>query len=377
MKKIKLQIEGWRGISHSYALVNQFQLLAWAQNPYLEIGHLDMPYFFDSWGKHKNPSGLTAKDESIIDQLVPLTEFDAVFRIYSPFDLKPAHRGRTGVFMVTEFGLDITTVNLQTIPALQSEGGFIVTPSHWSRNRLVANGIPAEMVHVVPHSVDPSYFHRLPDDLIAAQRKSLGFQTDEVILLNVGTQHWAKGMDLLIRAFAVARAQRKDLRLVLKDQRNTYTLNTEEFIGQTLAEHGLLSEDVLQAITMIPVNLTLQELNSLYNVADAYVSPYRAEGYNLPVREAQTCHTPVITTRDGATADFTRSNGNVMLEGTLNENASLKTEIPINAYIEPDFQQLCEALKKIDRKPHDIKHQSKNDLPSWKDCADLIVSYYC
>jgi glycosyltransferase involved in cell wall biosynthesis len=34
------------------------------------------------------------------------------------------------------------------------------------------------------------------------------------------------------------------------------------------------------------------------------VSPYRAEGFNLPVLEAAACGLPVICTRGGATDDF-------------------------------------------------------------------------
>lgn len=373
--KLRLQVEGWRGISHSYALVNQFQLLAWAHNPHIELGHIDVPYFFDTWGKNKNPSGLTEKDQTSIDQLIPLTEFDAVFRIYSPFNLKPMPSKRTGVFMVTEFGLDVTTVKLEDAPSLRDEGGFIVTPSNWSKERLLANGLPESIVHVVPHSVDPSYFHPHSAELIAHQRAALGFREDEVVLLNVGTQHWAKGMDLLLRAFAIARKTHKELRLVLKDQRNTYTLNTEEFIYQTLSEHGLLSEDVIKAIMMIPVNLSLEELNSLYNIADAYVSPYRAEGYNLPAHEAQHCMTPLIVTANGATQDFAEKGINQFIAGKQHYNASLKSEIPVNSYIEPDLESLVEIIKKTSRKQFQTI-EKKYTPSSWMECSDKIYKIY-
>jgi glycosyltransferase involved in cell wall biosynthesis len=43
---------------------------------------------------------------------------------------------------------------------------------------------------------------------------------------------------------------------------------------------------------------------TLYQVADAYVSPYRAEGFNLPVLEAAACGIPIICTRGGPTDEF-------------------------------------------------------------------------
>ena len=347
----KLQVEGWRGISHSYALVNQFQLLEWAKSPHIQLSHLDKPFFFDNWGKTRNPAGLFEQDQALIDKLAPSDEFDGVFRIYSPFNLDPVPGKRVGVFMVTEFGLDVTTTPLQNIPQFVGEGGFIATPSRWSFERLVANGIPEAAIQIVPHSVDSRYFAPASAPTIQQQRQALGFQPHEVLLLNVGTQHWAKGMDLLLRASAMARKVRKDLRLVLKDQRNTYSTNTEEFVVQTLKEHDLLSDEVIQAITMIPVNLSLSELNALYNMADAYVSPYRAEGYNLPVREALACLTPVIATRGGATDDFLAGPLVTQIGGVRHENHPLKQEIPVNAFIEPDLAELTARLLLSQRKP--------------------------
>lgn len=373
--KTKIQVEGWRGISHSYALVNQFQLLAWLKDPNVELGHVDKPYFFNTWGKDKNPSGLNNHDKILIDSLSSLNDFDYTYRIYSPFNLKPDHKKRTAIFMVTEFGLDLTSINYLDLFELKQEGGIIITPSNWSKNRLLANGIPAEILNVVPHSVDTSYFYKLSKEIINEQRTSLGYKNDEVILLNVGTQHWAKGLDILIRAFAIARESRKDLRLILKDQRNTYALNTEEFIHNTLADNGLLTEDVINSISLITADLNLNQLNSLYNSADVYVSSYRAEGYNLPVHEAQACGTKLIVTKNGATDDFIDTKNSILLEGIQRTNVNLKSEIPINSYIEPDIEHLVQSLMDCTRK--DFLEYPVAHRPSWNDVAknikDLIL----
>jgi glycosyltransferase involved in cell wall biosynthesis len=44
---------------------------------------------------------------------------------------------------------------------------------------------------------------------------------------------------------------------------------------------------------------------SLYHSADCYVSPYLAEGFNLPALEAAACGLPIICTAGGPTDDFT------------------------------------------------------------------------
>lgn len=81
--------------------------------------------------------------------------------------------------------------------------------------------------------------------------------------------------------------------------------------GQYLRECALES---LTAVEMSRVEARLMYLGQplscagmagLYQTADAYVSPYLAEGFNLPVLEAAACGLPVLCTSVGPTDDFT------------------------------------------------------------------------
>ena len=56
-RPLEIQIEGWRGISHSYALVNQFQILHWKKSGYARINHVDMPFVMAHWAKGENSAG--------------------------------------------------------------------------------------------------------------------------------------------------------------------------------------------------------------------------------------------------------------------------------------------------------------------------------
>ena len=49
---------------------------------------------------------------------------------------------------------------------------------------------------------------------------------------------------------------------------------------------------------------SMAEMAALYQAADLYVSPYHAEGFNIPVLEAAACGIPLICTGGGATDDF-------------------------------------------------------------------------
>lgn len=349
-----LVIEGWRGINHSFALVNQFQLLEMIRRKDVALHHVDAPFHYPHWNRAINGAGFHAADEAALTDIQGLAEgrADWQFRIFSPVDLRPPqHARQLAVFAVTECGLDPKYFAAGSdVAHFEENGGVLITPSEWSRNRIIEFGFRPETVRTVPHGTSADYFRPQPPEAIAAQRTALGFRPDEVLLLNIGAAIWNKGIDVLLRGFALARQTRKDLRLVFKDQRNTYGISGESFVQSTLAAAGLLSADVLGAITLIPANLTMDQMNSIYNTCDCYVSPYRAEGFNLPVYEAMACNVPVIVTSGGATDDFAMGPGAQRIRSTLHKNAVVQDRT-IPAYCEPDLDHLVALLQQTGPKP--------------------------
>ncbi len=356
-RPFRLQVEGWRGINHSFALVNQFQLLEMVRMPNLEIRHFDTPFRFLHWNRSSNGAGFDVEDEAAINAISSLPfegGSDAVYRIASPMDLRPTKdRGRLVVFGVTELGLDeASLVPGSDIPSFEVEGGVIVTPSNWSRDRIIEFGFSSAAVHVVPHAADPKYFYPLPQERRLQQREVLGIRREEVVLLNIGAALWNKGIDVLLKGFALARQKRKDIRLIFKDQRNTYGLPGDQYVQATLMEAGLWSDDLLQAITLLPTNLAMDRMVDIYGVADVYVSPYRAEGFNLPVCEAMACGTPVIVTDGGATDDFLIEGIGQKIESVFNRNVKIQDKL-IGAYCEPKLDHLVDLLLRVEQKETD------------------------
>jgi len=366
---LRLLVKGWRGISHSYALVNQFQILHWRRQGMAEIAHTDMPFIMAHWANGENSAGFSFADLEIIQTSDAVHNANALYQIYAPLNLEAHPTLPTLTFAVTEFGLGSKDLDTDKVRRYVGQGGRIHTPSQWSKRRLVANGIPDHTIHVVGHGVDPTYFHQLSPSQIEENRSNLGFRSEDVVLLNVGTHHWNKGLDLLIKAFAKARQGNKNLKLLLKDQRSTYLINSESYVQQVLSEIGLPDQELLDSIRMISGHLTLAQLNALYSVADAYVTPYRAEGFNLPALEAQACGTPVIATQGGATDDFLRPSTTSAISGVLTENSWLKEDLPVNAYIEPNLDQLTQILQATQRKPVDTNSEG---VQSWSDVCQQL-----
>jgi hypothetical protein len=87
--KTAIKINGWRKVSHSYALVNQFQILHWRKFLGIDIHHEDAPFIFGHWGDSVNPSGFKDIDVKIIDHndCVP-GEILGQYNIYAPLNFE-------------------------------------------------------------------------------------------------------------------------------------------------------------------------------------------------------------------------------------------------------------------------------------------------
>lgn len=365
-----LQVEGWRGISHSYALVNQFQLLQWNISENVLVRHVDTPFLMPHWSSTNNSAGFNPQDLETINSSHDLKP-QAVYKIFAPFELKAHKSLPTLTFGVTEFGFSIDAFKYDDLVSYKAMGGKIHTPSNWSKARMVANGIDESIIHVIPHAADSNYFYTLPPAVKEEQRKVLGYHQDDVVLLNVGSHLWNKGLDVMIKAFSVARKSNKNLKLLLKDQRSTYLMNSEDFVKQMLAEVNDLEALHDGSIRILMGHLNLSQLNSAYNVADYYISAYRAEGFNLPALEAAAAGTPVIATAGGATDDFLFDACHLKVNGKLYENAPLKEDLPVNAYVEPDLENLIELLKNCSRKTGPMVPVN---FSTWEEVSSSLVN---
>jgi glycosyltransferase involved in cell wall biosynthesis len=162
----------------------------------------------------------------------------------------------------------------------------------------------------------------------------------------VGVATWNKGLDILVKAFARVRQQHPRVRLLLKDHKALYGIGADRTLAQVARAHpGLIDSQVLAGISVVSGSLDQAQLRALYGVADAYVSPYRAEGFNMPVLEAMACGTPVIVTGGGATDDFCPPALSVKLpsrEGTKADEPAM-----FGRFLVPDEDALVQALTDV------------------------------
>ena len=343
----RLLVEGWRGVSHSFAMVNQHQLLALDRIGGWELHHRDMPFFMPHWNKLDTGAGFAPAQTAFIENLPPLaTELaDTVYRICAPLRAPEAAARRTLTFAVTEFGLtDRSFVDAgQPLAAYTDADNLVVTPSRWSRDRLIDRGFAEPGVRVVPHGVDHALYRPLDAAERQHNRRAIGIEDDVTLFLNVGLPAWNKGIDLLVTAFAVVHRAHPRCRLILKDAQKLYGLGAEQVLRDLAAQQpGLITADTISAISLVGGNMTLAELRLLFGVADCYVSPYRAEGFNLPVLEALACGTPVIVSSGGATDDFCDGPAAAKIPSVFKRGPV--RDHPLACLVEPHLPSLVELM---------------------------------
>jgi glycosyltransferase involved in cell wall biosynthesis len=223
MPNKKLLIKGWRGINHSFAMVNQHQIVALLNNhPEIDLYHRDVKFFLDHWSPMGNDAGFSDQDKIKINKLVDIneSEVDVVYQIFNPLS-EPETDKKTISFLVTEMGLNpnkfTSRENVNKKIFTQHEN-LIVTPSKWSKDRLCEYGFEESKVKVLPHGVDSSYFNPMSIDQRFSSRSAIGIRNDDIVFLNVGIPTWNKGTDIALEAFAEINKRYTNTRFIIKDE---------------------------------------------------------------------------------------------------------------------------------------------------------------
>ena len=311
---MQIIVEGWRFIYHSYCVANQFQLLEMLARPreQIELFHRDMPYIDAAW--ETKISLFDRQNETLLRSIkgpAVNQSADVTLRIYCPWDFSASTSAQTWVFAATEWGI-VTSSVLQAIGVksiaqtpVNSETK-IITPSAWSKAGLIRSGVEADRIAVVPLGVDPKIYYPLSGDRRQSLRQSFGW-SNYFIFLNIGGQTDRKGIRPLLKAFAAVVDKYPHARLVLKGSDLLYPSRDEIAEACRVVLDDAERARVLPRLIYTGSQLSFARIAEFYQAADAYVSPYLAEGFNLPVLEAAACGLPVICTEGGPTDDFTRS----------------------------------------------------------------------
>ncbi|MBE9187660.1 glycosyltransferase family 4 protein [Microcoleus sp. LEGE 07076] len=318
---MQIIVEGWRFIYHSYCVANQFQLLEMLTRPRgnIEVFHRDMPYVDRAWETkislfdRPNEKLLRSIRRPGVNQSA-----DVTLRMYCPWDFAGSGSAQTWVFAATEWGVITRTVldgiGVRSIVQTPVNSQVkIITPSVWSKAGLIRSGVEGDRIAVVPLGVDPQIYYPAQGDRRQWLRDRFGW-SNYFIFLNIGGQTDRKGIRPLLKAFAAVVDKYPHARLVLKGSELLYPSRDEIAEACRVVLDDAERARVLPRLIYTGNQLSFAQIAEFYQAADVYVSPYLAEGFNLPVLEAAACGLLVICTAGGPTDDFTRSDFALRIE---------------------------------------------------------------
>ncbi len=163
---IKLCVEGWRKINHSYAIVNQKQLIEFIKYP-IYLRHKDVEFVGKDWNELENFNGFSQEENNILDDIKQPTNnelFDITLRISFPYNFDACSSEKLFVYGTSEYQNIIGHHKYDNLKEISSNKTInILTPSKWSKEGFVKSGFDPDKVKVISHGVDIKNFYPLDD----------------------------------------------------------------------------------------------------------------------------------------------------------------------------------------------------------------------
>ena len=219
-----------------------------------------------------------------------------------------------------------------------------------------------DKIKIISHGVDTSLFY--PKD---KPKKC-------IFVANKGYRNLEDrgGIQYLLRAYFEEFEQKDNVELLLKINPAYGIPDLNKLIEQTAPR-----KDNLPLVNIDLQNIPYNKLVNLYNKGTVFVSPTRAEAYNLPCIEAMACRLPVITTSFGGQTDYCSDETGWIIGGELTqvEHEVMYEEVK---WLNPDIKQLRNALRDAYMKPEKVLEKGDQALEiarknTWDATAKKIV----
>jgi len=175
-----------------------------------------------------------------------------------------------------------------TIMSTMQAADQVWVPSAWGRDQLIANGLDAELCHVVPEGVNSTQYHPYysrVESPILSYLITGKYELRKSIIETVAAWHQEFGTD-------------PDVELVVK---------TNHFVNQTDKYNELTGWIESQGMTNVRVlwgSAAQSDMIDLYQQSHIFVLPTKGEGWGLPLIEAAAVGLPIITTMHSAHTEF-------------------------------------------------------------------------
>lgn len=179
--------------------------------------------------------------------------------------------------------IDRFTYNYKAKKACINADLVVSISEHTKKDIIKYYGISEDKIKVIYQGCHPAVKEAISDD----QKKivSKKYNLPESFILNVATIERRKNQEVIIKAIALLDNQK----LVIVGRKTEYY--------KTI--HNLIVQNNLQDRVIFLEGLTMDELATVYQMADIFIYPSLYEGFGIPIIESLFSGIPVITTKGG------------------------------------------------------------------------------
>lgn len=225
----------------------------------------------------------------------------------------------------------------------------VAVPSDYNYEAF-SRGLRNQKVYKIPHPLN-----------VRKEKKSRALRLGNVNLderfVVFSSSQWGirKGFDKLVLAYCMEFGHQQDVLLVIKTGGNI--MNSADLDGEKklilgdVADHKKMvyldsfMENPTCDMVVITDHLPYENIQWLYEQADVFCLPSRAEGFGLTIAEAIYNKVPVITTRETGQKEFVSENTPLNIEGTF-EPYIAKQEFHANMNLfEPSLTSVRKKLR--------------------------------
>lgn len=169
-----------------------------------------------------------------------------------------------------------------------------ITYSKWGQRMLADAGV--ENIYI-PHGIEPNFFHVNPDvDKVKAFKQYLAPGCDHLTVMVAANKGYPdrKAFQVQLRAWANFAKDKPGARLYMHTEPTTMYGGLD--LPALLKNLGISDKVTFPPRYDLWCGFPADFMSMIYNAADMYMGATMAEGFGIPLIEAQACGVPVVTT---------------------------------------------------------------------------------
>ena len=256
----------------------------------------------------------------------------------------------------------------------------ILAVSEFSKNVLIQAGCSSDRVSVLPLGFNPLISqmlvkHSYPVENRPSRDRPKPVKT--ILHMTNSFDLYRFGTDLAIQAFCEEFAEASDVELYIKDGGKH-----PEILVESIAKNADRAGIRYPNIQVVRQVINKQQLAQLYLSADAFLAPFRGEGFAIKILDAFAAGLPVAMTMYGGPTDYANSTNCYPIEsdlvpvGKCYDTQYLKIQNSPH-WAEPKLQSVKQQLRKIVADPGRFavgkKARETANLFSWEATAQKLL----